>query len=69
MGLHCLYQRGFKTTLCYAVVIIGLVLGIDLAINYHYLHRLTIPAVNIVLYNVLGIGGSADVRSLPSAHI
>lgn len=61
MGLHCLYQRGFKTTLCYAVVIIGLVLGIDLAINYHYLHRLTIPAVNIVLYNVMGVGGGPEV--------
>lgn len=61
MGLHCLYQRGFKTTLCYAVVIIGLVLGIDLAVNYHYLHRLTIPAVNIVLYNVMGVGGGPEV--------
>ena len=62
-------SRGFKKTLLYAVVIVSLVLGVDLAITYHFTHRLTIPAVNIVLYNVLGIGGSADVRSLPSAHI
>lgn len=69
MGLDCLYRRGFKKTLLYAVVIVSLVLGVDLAITYHFTHRLTIPAVNIVLYNVLGIGGSADVRSFPSIHV
>ena len=69
MGLDCLYRRGFKKTLLYAVVIVSLVLGVDLAITYHFTHRLTIPAVNIVLYNVLGIGGSADVRSLPSIYV
>lgn len=61
MGLHCLSKRGFKTTLCYAAIIVALVLGLDLAVNYHFLHRLTIPAVNIVLYNVMGVGGGPEV--------
>lgn len=61
MGLDCLYRRGFVRTLIYFVVIVCVVLGIDLAVNYHFTHRLAIPAINIVLYNVLGIGGGPEV--------
>lgn len=65
MGLDCLYRRGFKKTFLYAILIVSIVLGIDLAVNYHFTHKLTIPAINIVLYNVLGMGGSSEV-SLPN---
>lgn len=61
MGLDCLYRRGMKKTILYGIVIVTLVLGLDLAANYHFTHKLTIPAINIVLYNVLGIGGGPEV--------
>ena len=61
MGLDCLYRRGLLKTVLYAIVIIAIVLGIDVAVNYYYTHKLIIPAINIVLYNVLGIGGGPDV--------
>lgn len=66
MGLDCLYRRGMKKTILYGIVIVTLVLGLDLAANYHYTHKLTIPAINIVLYNVLGIGGGPEVRPISS---
>ena len=43
------------------MIIITIILGIDLAVNYYYTHKLVIPAINIVLYNVLGIGGGPEV--------
>lgn len=61
MGLDCLYRRGIKQTLLYGVIIVLVVLGIDIAVNYHFTHKLMIPAVNIVLYNILGIGGGPEV--------
>ena len=61
MGLDCLYRRGFVHTLFCFFVIVCVVLGIDLAVNYHFTHRLAVPAINIVLYNVLGIGGGPEV--------
>lgn len=69
MGLDCLYRRGWRRTLQYFVCIASLVLGVDLAVNYHYTHRIIIPAMNIVLYNVLGIGGGPEVPSIPPFHL
>lgn len=61
MGFDCIYRRGLKKTILYAMIIITIILGIDLAVNYYYTHKLVIPAINIVLYNVLGIGGGPEV--------
>lgn len=61
MGLHCLYKRGIVKTLMYLVMIVLIVFGLDLMINLYFTHRFTIPALNIVLYNVLGIGGGPEV--------
>lgn len=62
MGLDCIYRRGICKTILYAIAIVGIVLGLDLAINYYFTHKLIIPAINIVLYNVLGIGGGPEVN-------
>lgn len=67
MGLDCLYRRGVKRTLLYFVTIVAIVLGVDLVTTYHFTHRFTIPALNIVLYNVLGIGGGPEVGSFSSS--
>ena len=61
MGLHCLYKRGFGKTLIYLAAIVLIVFGLDISINLYFTHRLTIPALNIVLYNVLGVGGGPEV--------
>lgn len=66
MGMDCLYRRGWLRTLFYFLFIVFLVLGLDLAVNYHFTHRIGIPAVHIVLYNVLGIGGGPEV--VPRFH-
>lgn len=64
MGIHCLMKKGFVKTISYAVLIVMIILGIDLIVNYHFTHRLLIPAINIVLYNVLGIGGGPEVTMI-----
>ena len=61
MGLHCLYKRGIVKTIVYLAIIVLIVFGLDISINLYFTHRLTIPALNIVLYNVLGIGGGPEV--------
>ena len=61
MGFDCIYRRGLLKTILYGIIIVTLILGIDLAVNYYYTHKLVIPAINIVLYNVLGIGGGPEV--------
>ncbi len=64
MGIHCLMKKGLLRTILYGVVIVIIILGLDLLINYHFTHRFVIPAINIVLYNVLGIGGGPEVTSI-----
>ena len=66
-GIWMRYDNHFLGLLIGAAAVIydwpfvSIVLGIDLAVNYHFTHKLTIPAINIVLYNVLGVGGSSEV--------
>ncbi|RHZ34541.1 hypothetical protein DYB37_006591 [Aphanomyces astaci] len=38
------------------LVVVSLILSLELAVNYHYYHKLVLPALNIVLYNVLSSG-------------
>ena len=54
-------NSGVANLLFLCIIIVTLILGIDLAVNYYYTHKLVIPAINIVLYNVLGIGGGPEV--------
>lgn len=52
-AIDMLASRGIVLSIGAGVVIGGLVLALELAVNWHYYQRIVLPAWNIVEYNVL----------------
>ncbi|KAK8815438.1 hypothetical protein WA158_003650 [Blastocystis sp. Blastoise] len=61
MGLHCLYKYGILRVVFWFIMICITVVIPDLLINHFYYHTWTFPCLNIVLYNVLKVGGGSEL--------